>query len=82
MLGYTQEELKALTVFDITHPEDLELSIANLSALVDGKVDSYTVQKRYVRKDGQVVWADVHVSAIHNRARRIRGQFGGGRGHH
>ncbi len=71
MLGYTQEELKALTVFDITHPEDRELSIANFSALVDGKVDSYSMQKRYVRKDGQVVWADVHVSAIHNQ----RGEF-------
>ena len=71
MLGYTQEELKALTAFDITHPEDLELSMANLSALVDGKVDSYSMQKRYVRKDGEVVWADVHVSAIHNQ----RGEF-------
>ena len=71
MLGYTQEELKALTAFDITHPEDLELSMANFSSLVEGKVDSYSMQKRYVRKDGEVIWADVHVSAIHNQ----RGEF-------
>lgn len=71
MLGYTQEELKALSVLDITHPDHRELSMANLSDLIDGKVDSYRVQKRYVRKDGQVVWADVHVSAIHNQS----GQF-------
>jgi two-component system, cell cycle sensor histidine kinase and response regulator CckA len=71
MLGYTQEELKALTAFDITHPEDLELSIANFSALVDGKVDSYSVQKRYLRKDGETVWAEAYVSAIHNQ----RGEF-------
>jgi PAS domain S-box-containing protein len=71
MLGYTQEELKALTVLDITHPDDREFSMANLSALIDGKIGSYRVQKRYVRRDGEVVWADVHVSAIHNR----RGEF-------
>jgi len=68
MLGYTQEELKALTVLDITHPDHRELSMANLSDLIDGKVGSYRVQKRYVRKDGQEVWADVHVSAIHNQS--------------
>ena len=49
ILGYTQEELKALTVFDVTHPDDRELSMANFSALVDGKVDSYRVQKRFIR---------------------------------
>ncbi|MGO9571989.1 MAG: PAS domain S-box protein [Desulfomonilaceae bacterium] len=71
MLGYTQDELKTLTVFDITHPDDRELSIANFAALAEGRIDSYGVEKRYVRKDGEVVWADVHVSAIHNE----RGEF-------
>jgi PAS domain S-box-containing protein len=71
MLGYTQEELKALTAFDITHPDDRQLSITNFASLADGKVASYRVQKRYIRKDGEVVWGDVHVSAIHNE----RGEF-------
>ncbi|MCL4538749.1 MAG: PAS domain S-box protein, partial [Bacteroidetes bacterium] len=71
MLGYTQEELQALTAFDITHPDDRESSRANFAALVEGKVDSYRLQKRFIRKDGEVIWGDTHVSAIHNE----RGEF-------
>jgi two-component system cell cycle sensor histidine kinase/response regulator CckA len=71
MLGYTQEELKALSAFDITHPDDRQLSIANFASLAGGKVASYRMQKRYIRKDGEVVWGDVHVSAIYNE----RGEF-------
>lgn len=64
MLGYSQEELRAFTVFDVTHPEDAKTSRQNLSALVAGKIDSYRVQKRYVRKDKELLWADLSVSAI------------------
>jgi PAS domain S-box-containing protein len=66
MLGYTPDELKAFTAFDITHPDDREFSRAHYSALAEGKVDSYRLEKRYIRKDGEVVWVDLHVSAIHN----------------
>jgi two-component system, cell cycle sensor histidine kinase and response regulator CckA len=64
MLGYSQEELQALTVFDVTHPEDTEASRMNLSSLVSGKIDSYRLEKRYVRKDKELLWADLFVSAI------------------
>lgn len=64
MLGYSQEEMRALTVFDVTHPEDAEASRMNLSSLVSGKIDSYRLEKRYVRKDKELLWADLFVSAI------------------
>lgn len=64
MLGYSREELNGLTVFDVTHPEDLEVSKVNFADLIEGKVDSYRLQKRFVRKDADVVWADLVASAI------------------
>ncbi len=66
MLGYRPEEMQALTVFDVTHPDDVDISRTNLSTLIEGKVDRYRVEKRYIRKDGEIVWADVSVSAIHD----------------
>lgn len=64
MLGYTPEELRNLTVFDLTHPDDLELSRKKLHELVEGKEQTYRIEKRYRRKNGEVIWADVSVSAI------------------
>jgi PAS domain S-box-containing protein len=64
MLGYTQEELQRLSFLDVTHPEDVEASRKRLLTFLAGKQDSYRVEKRFVRKDGEVIWADVAVSAI------------------
>ena len=64
MLGYAEEELRQFTFLDITHPEDRERSKRNLEALMAGEIDSYRLEKRYVRKDGGVVWVDLWSSAI------------------
>jgi diguanylate cyclase (GGDEF)-like protein/PAS domain S-box-containing protein len=62
MLGYEKNELEKLTFHDITHPEDLSLSLVNAQQLLDGKVSSYQFEKRYLRKDGQAVWAQIYSS--------------------
>jgi len=64
MLGYAEEELRRLTFLDVTHPEDREISKGNLKALMEGEVDSYRLEKRYVKKDGNVVWADLWTTTI------------------
>ncbi|MBI4964285.1 MAG: PAS domain S-box protein [Desulfomonile tiedjei] len=64
MFGYTREELLRMSFFDITHPEDADVSRKHLLELVHGKKDFYGLEKRYVRKDGIVIWADIYVSAI------------------
>ena len=64
MLGYTKEELVQLSPIDLTHPDDLEKSKEHLIPLVEGKSDSYRLEKRYIRKDGPVLFADVMVSKI------------------
>ncbi|MGH2820332.1 MAG: PAS domain S-box protein [Actinomycetota bacterium] len=62
MLGYSREELKGKTVADITHPEDVHLSEEKLRGLpLEG---DYRIQKRYMRKDGEIIWAEVTVSMI------------------
>ncbi len=64
MLGYTQDELLNLTFFDISHPDDVEVSRINHEKMVRGETESYRFEKRYVRKDGDVLWADVSVSPV------------------
>jgi PAS domain S-box-containing protein len=66
MLGYTREELSELTPFKLTHPDDLAKSRENLDALVRGETRTYRLEKRYIRKDGLILVADVMVSAIYN----------------
>ena len=62
MLGYAQEELESRTWREITHPEDVEKAEQTLDAIRSGERASARVVKRYVRKDGAVVWADESTS--------------------
>lgn len=62
MLGYPPEELELLTVNDITHPEDRGKQRALYQEMLAGKVDSFSVEKRYIRKDGSFFWGYVTVS--------------------
>jgi len=62
--GYSRPELEGLTFADLTHPEDLERDWAEARRLLAGESPSYTIEKRYVRKDGGVVWAQLSVSML------------------
>ncbi|MGO9117188.1 MAG: PAS domain S-box protein [Desulfomonilaceae bacterium] len=64
MLEYTQEELQNLTIDQVSHPEDIEPSKSKLEDFFRGKIDSYRLEKRYVSKNGNIIWADVSVSAM------------------
>ena len=66
MFGYTREELKSLTWRDLTHPEDLAASSELVQQLRSGEIEKYTVEKRYLRKGGQVINAEISVAAIHD----------------
>ena len=60
--GYSHEALRRLTFIDITHPEDREPSQAHADRLLSGEIKSYSLQKRYVRPDGTLVWVHITVS--------------------
>jgi PAS domain S-box-containing protein len=62
--GYSQEELLAMSFQDITHPEDLAADINLHNRVVTGKIPMYTREKRFIRKDGSLVWANVTVSLV------------------
>jgi PAS domain S-box-containing protein len=62
ILGYTEEELKKLTFQDITYPDDLMQDLENLNLLLTGKIFSYTMEKRYIHKSGNIIWALLAVS--------------------
>ncbi len=63
MLGYTQSELIGMSVADVTYRDDLEKTMRLFQRMIQlGK--SYEIEKRYVRKDGSVLWADVSASAV------------------
>ncbi|MBD1907955.1 PAS domain S-box protein [Funiculus sociatus GB2-A5] len=59
LLGYTQEELKALTFGDVTHPDDLNSDLEYIRQLLAGEIQSYSIQKRYIRQDGSLVWVQL-----------------------
>jgi PAS domain S-box-containing protein len=62
MFGYTIEELKKLDVNKVTYPNDQQKTKENLKSLFGGKNNFYRTQKRYVRINGEVFWADISVT--------------------
>ena len=64
MLGYSKEELYRVSFEEFTHPEDVALSSRLLKELAEGKRDAFSHEVRYLRKDGQPVWAQVTVSLL------------------
>lgn len=62
--GYSDAELAARTFHDVTHPDDVEAELAELRRLVAGEVERFTMEKRYVRKDGTIRPVRLTVSAV------------------
>ena len=68
--GYSADELLQLHIPDITHPEDRDRDWLAFQSVVCGEVPSYRMEKRYIRKDGNVVWVNVNVSVNRDDAGR------------
>lgn len=56
IVGYSQKELKNLTIADITHPQDVEKDRQLKQRLSAREIQTYSIEKRYIRKDGSLVW--------------------------
>lgn len=63
-LGYNQEELRALTFQQLTWPEDLNKDLQHVEQLVNGEINTYSMEKRYYTRNGDVVWALLAVSLV------------------
>lgn len=64
IVGYSDHELLLKTFQDITHPDDLEIDLSNMRELVAGRVQSYTMEKRYFHRNGSMVLVLLAVSLV------------------
>jgi PAS domain S-box-containing protein len=64
MLGYSASELLTMTFLDITHPDDRATNATTLQPFLRGETHKYTIEKRYVRKDGSIMWGLVTATMI------------------
>ncbi|MGJ0190898.1 diguanylate cyclase [Pantoea sp. RRHST58] len=69
-LGFPAAELKKLTFQQITHPDDLQNDLQHADRLLRGEVDAYTIEKRYFRKSGEIVWVRLTVSLVRDGAQQ------------
>jgi PAS domain S-box-containing protein len=66
ILGYSREELLSLTTFEMTAPEDRAVTRTINEKFARGEIQWYKREKRYLRKDGSVVWANVSMTVVRN----------------
>ncbi len=62
--GYSPEELMQITFEEITHPDDLAVDLENARRVLAKEINGYSLEKRYIRKDGSIVWVNLTSSAV------------------
>lgn len=66
MVGYSRKELRQMFFTDFTHPEDVLIDINEYEQMKNGLRDSFNVEKRYVCKNGRIIWVNLTVSLVRN----------------
>ncbi|GAB4533792.1 MAG: hypothetical protein Tsb0014_19500 [Pleurocapsa sp.] len=64
IVGYSKEELLQKTFQEITYPDDLKLDLKYVWQMLTGKIHSYSMEKRYIRRDRAIVWVNLTVSLV------------------
>ena len=64
ILGYSEDHLLGMTVKEVSHPEDRDVTDADRARIHSGEIDSARFEKRYVRADGVVVWCEVAIALV------------------
>ncbi len=64
MTGYSESELLKLSFKDITHPDHLSGDMEHMQELIAGRIPVYQTEKRYIRKDGSILWGFIRVTII------------------
>ena len=71
MLGYNEDELKRMKFPEFTHPDDVEKDLRLATELVSGAIDQYELDKRYIGKDGAIVWGHLSVRHVRDAEGRV-----------
>ncbi len=66
IVGYDRSDLIGKTFQEITHPDDVAADTAQVRDLIAGRIPHYDLEKRYIRKDGRIIWAYLAVSLVRN----------------
>ncbi len=64
MLGFSREELSYRTWEELTHPEDIAADVTQFNRVLSGEIDEYSLEKRFFRKDGSVIFTNLSVGCV------------------
>jgi PAS domain S-box-containing protein len=70
MTGYSAQELLTKTWLETTHPEDRARGMKELTGVLRGKTNCWSIEKRFIRKDGSIIWVSIHGTALRDEAGR------------
>ena len=70
MLGYSAAEMLSRTIYDVTHPDDLEHDVLQRKRALAGEIETYQWEKRYFHKSGRIVWTHLSCSLVRDPDRR------------
>jgi len=68
IVGYSYEEMLNLTFQEITHPDDVDADLHYVGQVLNGEIETYSLEKRYFRKGGKIVWIHLTVSLVRDEA--------------
>lgn len=71
ILGYSREQLMTKTWSDLTHPEDLPANQALFASALAGALDSYSLEKRFIRKDGEIIFTNTSAQCVRRADRSV-----------
>ena len=71
MLGYSSEEIYKSTWPQLTHPDDLDIDMENFAQVISGKIDEYSIDKRFLRKDGETIWTNLSVCCVRDQTGHV-----------
>jgi PAS domain S-box-containing protein len=72
ILGYSREELLERSFRDVTYPDDVEASVRSMRGVQANETGSFNLEKRYIRKDGSVIWVNLTASAVRDVAGNVK----------
>jgi PAS domain S-box-containing protein len=71
ILGYDRDELFGKTWSEMTHPDDLPADLVNFNRVMSGEIDGYSLDKRWIRKDGRVIESTISVRCVRGPDRSV-----------
>ena len=71
ILGYSRDELLGMKWTDATHPDDLDIGLSLFNRMIAGEIDHYAYEKRFIRKDGKIVYATMFIRCFRRKDKTI-----------